>query len=65
MVPVMICHQIQRKWLPTPIFLPGKSHVQRSLVGYSLWGLQELDKTEQLSTKLQHHQGVSGNANLF
>ena len=65
MVPVMICHQIQRKWLPTPIFLPGKSHVQRSLVGYSPWGLQELDKTEQLSTKLQHHQGVSGNANLF
>ena len=27
-----------RKWQPTPIFLPGKSHRQRSLVGYSPWG---------------------------
>ena len=26
-----------RKWQPTPIFLPGKSHKQRSLVGYSPW----------------------------
>ena len=26
------------KWQPTPIFLPGKSHGQRSLVGYSPWG---------------------------
>ena len=27
-----------RKWQPTPVFLPGKSHGQRSLVGYSSWG---------------------------
>ena len=27
-----------RKWQPTPIFLPSKSHGQRSLVGYSPWG---------------------------
>ena len=27
-----------RKWQPTPLFLPGKSHGQRSLVGYSPWG---------------------------
>jgi len=27
-----------RKWQPTPIFLPGKFHGQRSLVGYSPWG---------------------------
>ena len=27
-----------RKWQPTPIFLPGESHGQRSLVGYSPWG---------------------------
>ena len=26
------------KWQPTPVFMPGKSHGQRSLVGYSLWG---------------------------
>ena len=28
----------RRKWQPTPVFLPGKFHGQRSLVGYSLWG---------------------------
>ena len=28
----------RRKWQPIPIFLPGKSHGQRSLVGYSPWG---------------------------
>ena len=31
---------------PTPAFLPGKSHGQRSLVGYSSWGCQELDTIE-------------------
>ena len=35
-----------RKWKPTPVFLPGKSHGQRSLVGYSLWGRKELDTIE-------------------
>ena len=39
-----------RKWQPTPVFLPGKFHGQRSLVGYSPWGHKELDTTEQLST---------------
>ena len=28
----------RRQWQPTLIFLPGKSHGQRSLVGYSPWG---------------------------
>ena len=27
-----------RKWQPTPVFLPGKSHGQRNLAGYSTWG---------------------------
>ena len=31
-----------RKWQPTPVFLPGKSHGQRSLAGYSLIGSQRL-----------------------
>ena len=35
----------RRKWQPTPVFLPGKSSVQRSLVGYSSWGCKELDMT--------------------
>ena len=33
----------------TPVFLPGKSHGQRGLVGYSPWGSKELDTTEQLN----------------
>ena len=37
----------RRKWQPTPVFLPGKSHGQRSLVGYSPWGHKESDMTEQ------------------
>ena len=35
-----------REWQPTPVFLPGDSHGQRSLAGYSPWGLKELDTTE-------------------
>ena len=36
----------RRKWQPTPVFLPGESHGQRSLVGYRLWGHKESDTTE-------------------
>ena len=35
-----------RKWQLTPVFLPGKSHGQRSLAGYSPWGRKESDMTE-------------------
>ena len=38
----------RRKWQPTPVLLPGKSHGQRSLVGYSPWDGKESDMTEQL-----------------
>ena len=40
----------RRKWQPTPIFLPGKCHGQRSLAGYSPWGCKELDTTKWLGT---------------
>ena len=40
----------RKKWQPTPVFLPGKSHGQRSLVGYSPWGRRELDRTEYTHT---------------
>ena len=40
----------RRAWEPTPVFLPGESHGQRSLAGYSPWGHRESDVTEQLST---------------
>ena len=38
----------RRKWQPTPVFLPGKSHGWRSLVGYCSWRRKESDMTEQL-----------------
>ena len=38
----------RRKWQSTPVLLPGKSHGQRSLVGYSPWGHKESDTTERL-----------------
>ena len=45
-----ICIRIswRTKWQRTLVFLPGKSHGQSSLVGYSPWGRKELDMTEQL-----------------
>ena len=38
----------RRKWSPTPVFLPGEFHGQRSLVDHSPWGCKESDTTEQL-----------------
>ena len=39
-------HALERKWQPTPVFLPGESQGWRSLVGCRLWGRTELDTTE-------------------
>ena len=39
----------RRKWQPTLVFLPGESHVQRSLVGYSPRGCKESDTTERFN----------------
>ena len=57
----------KRKWQPPPVFLPGKSHGQRSLVGYSSWGCEELDMSECTYThthtlEMKKHQqtGVRG-----
>ena len=36
----------RREWLPTPVFLSGEFHGQRSLIGYSPWGSKEWDLTE-------------------
>ena len=36
----------RREWLPTPVFLPGEFHGQRSLAACSPWGHKELDTTE-------------------
>ena len=37
----------RRKWQPTTVLLTGKSHGWRRVVGYSLWGRKESDKTER------------------
>ena len=39
----------RRAWHPPPVSLPGESHGQGSLVGYSSWGRKELDTTEQVN----------------
>ena len=44
----------RRKWQPTPVFLPGKSHGQRGLVGYSPWGHEGVG--HDLVTKQQQQQ---------
>ena len=44
LVPVLIYRR--RQWQPTPVFLPGESQGQRSLVGCCLWGRTESDTTE-------------------
>ena len=46
----------RRAWQPTPIFLPEKSHGQKSLAGYSPWGHKELDMTE---ATYHHHIFIS------
>ena len=40
-------------WKPTPVFLPGKSHGQRSLAGCSPWGCEEWDMTENSTEKME------------
>ena len=51
----------RRKWQPTPVFLPGESHGQRSLVGYSPGGCQESDTTEHpLDQTLELDEGEPG-----
>ena len=38
----------RRKWQPTPVFFPGESHEQKSLVGYNPWSRRKSDTTEWL-----------------
>ena len=51
----------RRKWQLTPVFLPGKSHRQRSLEGYSPWGSQRVGHNlANLVTKQQQNTGAEG-----
>ena len=45
----------RRKWQPTPVFFPGQSHGQRSLVGYGSWGHKESDTTEHMCAHTHTH----------
>ena len=54
---------VQREWQPTAVFLPGESHGEKTLAGYSPRGCKESDMTEKL-THNNTDQGVgakSGN----
>ena len=44
----------RRKWHPTPVLLPGKSHGRRSLISYSPCGCKESDTTERLHLTSLH-----------
>ena len=44
----------KRDKLPTPVFLPGEFHGQRSLAGYSPQGLKQLNMTEHQNTSKLH-----------
>ena len=51
----------KRKWQPTPVFLPGESHGQRSLVGYAPQGSKELDMNETTQHMQPRDQGDNCN----
>ena len=53
----------RRKWQPTPVFLPGESQGQGSLVGCCLWGCSELDTND--ATQQQQHKGPSSQGYSF
>ena len=53
----------RRRWHPTPVLLPGKSHGRRSLVGCSPWGLEESDTTERLHFHFSLSRTGEGNVN--
>ena len=45
----------KRKWQPTPVFLPGESHGQRSLADYSPWSHKKRDMTECAHARAHAH----------
>ena len=49
---------LEEEWQPTPVFLPGEFHGQRSLGGCSPWGRKESDMTERFSLPMETELGV-------
>ena len=56
-----VLRERRRRWHPTPVLLPGKSHGRRSLVRCSPWGRKESDRTERLHFLLSCIGGGNGN----
>ena len=56
---------LEKGWLPTPVLLPEEFREQRSLAGYSPWGLKELDTTERLTPSLSLFTSKAGCENTF
>jgi len=50
---VLLMSETSWEWQPTPVFLPGEFHGQRSLEGYSPWGHKKSDTTEWLTQPTQ------------
>ena len=55
----------RRKQQPTPVFLPGESHGQRSQAGYSLWGCKDSDRTEQPTLSKTERENMTGMRNFL
>ena len=53
------------RWQPTPVFLPGQFHGQRTLKGYSSWGCKESDMTEQAHTKFNQKPGSASEMSVL
>ena len=61
-IPSFICNSKlswRRKWQPTPVFWPGKSHGQRSQAGYNTYGPKELDTTKHTHECTRTHMQLS------
>ena len=56
---------LEKEMVPTPVFLPGEFHGQRSLVNYSPWGCKTQDITEWLTLSLFNHKCFSDGCMLF
>ena len=55
----------RRQWQPTPVFLPGESQGQRSLLGCRLWGRTESDTTDATQQQQQQQQQQQSSVALF
>ena len=58
-------HALEKEMQPTPVFLPGESQGQGSLVGCRLWGRTESDTTEVTQQQQQQHCGMQAAFSVY